>query len=101
MKDKVNAGLLALFLGAFGIQKFYLRKPGQGILYVLFCWTFVPMIASFIEAVQIFSLTDDQFDDRYNSRFLNRLEPLRAMRNSGTITLEEYEEQRHTIGEAP
>ena len=41
--------LLALFLGTFGAHHFYLRRNGLGIMYVLFCWTGIPTIASFIE----------------------------------------------------
>ncbi|POB12337.1 NINE protein [Sulfobacillus sp. hq2] len=97
MRDKVNAGLLALFLGAFGLQKFYLRKHAQGVLYVLFSWTFIPMIASFIEAIRIFSMTDDQFDDRYNTVFHDQLENLRALRNNGRITQDQFDAQRHAL----
>ncbi|HSY73271.1 MAG TPA: NINE protein [Alloacidobacterium sp.] len=48
-KDEVVGVLLALFLGTFGAHHFYLRRNGLGILYVLFCWTGIPTIASFIE----------------------------------------------------
>jgi hypothetical protein len=44
-KSKGLAGLLALFLGGFGIHKFYLGRTGMGILYLLLCWTFVPAIS--------------------------------------------------------
>ncbi len=48
-KDEVVGVLLALFLGTFGAHHFYLRRNGLGIMYVLFCWTGIPTIASFIE----------------------------------------------------
>jgi TM2 domain-containing membrane protein YozV len=35
MKSKLTAGLLGLFLGTFGIHKFYLGKTTQGIIYIL------------------------------------------------------------------
>ena len=41
-KSKAIAIILALFLGGIGIHKFYLGQAGQGILYLLFCWTFIP-----------------------------------------------------------
>src|SRR5208283_3486523 len=50
-KSRSIAILLAIFLGGFGIHKFYLNKPGQGVLYLLFCWTFIPAIAGLIEAI--------------------------------------------------
>lgn len=48
-KDEVVGVLLALFLGTFGAHHFYLRRNGLGVLYVLFCWTGIPTLASFIE----------------------------------------------------
>ncbi len=43
--------LLAALLGGFGIHKFYAGKIGMGILYLLFCWTFIPGMLGIIEAV--------------------------------------------------
>ena len=42
------AFFLCLFLGGFGIHKFYLDQAGKGILYLLFCWTCIPGILAFI-----------------------------------------------------
>jgi TM2 domain-containing membrane protein YozV len=56
-KNKVVAGLLALFLGGFGIHRFYLGQ-WWGIFYLLFCWTLVPSIVAFVEAI-VFFVTDD------------------------------------------
>jgi len=39
-RDEVVGILLALFLGAFGIHHFYLRRTGLGILYCCFFWLF-------------------------------------------------------------
>ena len=49
--NKVAYCLLAFFLGSIGIHKFYSGKVGIGIVYILFCWTFIPTIASFVEAI--------------------------------------------------
>jgi TM2 domain-containing membrane protein YozV len=48
-KDEVVGVLLALFLGTFGAHHFYLRRPGLGILYVLFCWTGIPSVIGLVE----------------------------------------------------
>src|SRR5580698_4746598 len=48
-RDEVVGILLALFLGAFGIHHFYLRRNGLGILYCCFCWTGITAILGFIE----------------------------------------------------
>lgn len=52
-KNNTTAVLLALFLGGLGIHKFYLGQSGMGILYLLFCWTYIPAIVAFFEAFTI------------------------------------------------
>lgn len=64
-KSKTTAGLLALFLGGLGIHKFYLGQS-IGILYILFCWTFIPSIIAFVEAIMLFLMTEENFDRTYN-----------------------------------
>jgi TM2 domain-containing membrane protein YozV len=49
--NKVNYCLLALFFGWLGIHKFYSGKILWGILYMIFCWTYVPLIISLIELI--------------------------------------------------
>lgn len=60
---KVSKGLyiaLCLFLGGLGVHKFYAGKWGQGILYALFCWTYVPAVIAVIDLlVAIFKRSDD------------------------------------------
>lgn len=58
VKSKVTAGILGILLGGFGIHKFYLGKVGQGILYILFCWTYIPAIVGFIEGI-VYLTKDD------------------------------------------
>jgi TM2 domain-containing membrane protein YozV/predicted RNA-binding Zn-ribbon protein involved in translation (DUF1610 family) len=60
-RSRITAAILALFIGGLGIHKFYLGKSGAGIVYLLFCWTFVPAIVAFIEAIIYFTQTDEAF----------------------------------------
>ncbi len=66
-RDRVTAGILALLLGGLGIHRFYLSQPGWGIAYLLFCWTCIPPIVAFVEALILFFMSDREFDARYNS----------------------------------
>lgn len=66
LKSRSTAILLALFLGGFGIHKFYLGQPGLGILYLLFCWTFIPGLVALIEVVMLLFTSDQAFNERYN-----------------------------------
>ena len=65
-KNKLAAALLAIFLGGLGIHKFYLRKVGMGILYLIFCWTGIPAIIGFIEGIYYLCISAQTFNDKYN-----------------------------------
>jgi len=64
-KSKIVAGLLAIFLGGIGIHKFYLEKPLQGILYLLFSWTFIPALIAFVEGLIYLTMSDQAFAVKY------------------------------------
>lgn len=59
--------MLALLLGGFGVHKFYCGKIGLGIVYVIFCWTYIPAIIGFIEGIIYLSssMSDADFTRRY------------------------------------
>ena len=42
--------ILAVFLGGFGAHKLYAGKPFMFLLYLCFCWTFIPACVALIEA---------------------------------------------------
>lgn len=64
-RNRIVAVLLAFFLGGFGFHKFYLGKIFQGLLYLIFCWTFIPAIIAFFEAIIYLCMSDDSFADHY------------------------------------
>ena len=66
-KNRIAAALLAFFLGGFGVHKFYLGKIGQGILYLVFCWTAIPAIIAFIEGIIYLCESDERFETRYQN----------------------------------
>ncbi len=63
-KSRGVAIALAFFLGGVGAHKFYVGKPGVGILYALFIWTFLPMLFGAIEALQYLFMSDETFQKR-------------------------------------
>jgi len=64
-KSKITAGIFALLLGGIGVHKFYLGKPVQGILYILFCWTFIPAVIALIEGIIYLTKSDAEFRAKY------------------------------------
>ncbi|MDD9923297.1 MAG: TM2 domain-containing protein [Boseongicola sp.] len=64
-KTKGTAAVLALFLGGLGAHKFYLDRPVQGIVYLVFCFTFVPAIISFFEGIYYALMSEDEFQQKY------------------------------------
>jgi|SRR3954469_24107500 TM2 domain-containing membrane protein YozV/ribosomal protein L40E len=67
-RSKWLAGVFALVLGGLGVHKFYLGEVGWGILYLIFCWTFVPAVVGFIEGIMLFAMTDREFAEKYGNR---------------------------------
>ena len=65
VKSKTTAIILALLLGNIGGHKFYLDRSGQGILYLLFCWTFIPALIALVEAIVYATTSDEAFHAKY------------------------------------
>lgn len=66
MKNKTTAGILALLLGGLGAHKFYLGRIFQGLLYFIFCWTFIPALIALIEGIWYLTMSDADFNARFN-----------------------------------
>ena len=64
-KSRIVAAILAFFLGGLGIHKFYLGQIGWGIIYLIFCWTFIPSIVAFIEFIIYLCTSDEDFARKY------------------------------------
>lgn len=64
-KSRALAAVLAFFLGGLGIHKFYMGKVRWGIAYLLFCWTGIPTIVSFVEAILYIFSDDTTFNNTY------------------------------------
>lgn len=76
MKKKLIAVLLAIFAGAFGIHRFYLKQPELGIAYIaLYIWLGrffgfpISAILGWYDAYKLMMMDEQEFDRRYNSYY--------------------------------
>ena len=49
--SKLTYVLLAFFLGGLGAHKFYSGKTLMGVLYLVFCWTYIPALIALVEGI--------------------------------------------------
>jgi TM2 domain-containing membrane protein YozV len=108
MKNRGVAIVLAIFLWGLGIHKFYLGKIGQGFLYLIFCWTFIPAFIAFIEWIIYATTSDADWQVQYaggihgprataDDILIEKMEKLNKLRDLGTLTPEEYEARKVTV----
>lgn len=120
MRNKWLAAVLAFFLGSFGIHKFYLGRTGWGILYLLFFWSALPGLVSFIEGILYLLMSEKDFNYKYNygemernlyemsslqhdldksdrKEVLEQLEQLNRLRISGALSEAEYQAQKRNL----
>ena len=64
-KSKLAATLFAIFLGSFGIHKFYLGDTKAGVIYLIFFWTVIPAIIGFIEGIIWLTQSNEQWLAKY------------------------------------
>lgn len=64
-KSRSMAVVLAILLGSLGLHHFYLNRPGLGVLYIIFCWTFIPAILGFLEGICYLMTSEKVFQQKY------------------------------------
>lgn len=117
MKDKITAALLAFFLGAIGVHRFYLGQSGLGLAYLIFCWTLIPAIIAFIDFIIFLTMSKENFDLKYNRAYFPNqvinnyvptaptppkdtaaeIERLYGLKEKGIITQTEFEEAKRKL----
>ena len=55
-----------MLLGGFGLHKFYLGSIVWGVIYLVFCWTFIPAGVAFLEGIYYLTLSDEEFSRKYD-----------------------------------
>ena len=67
MKNRGVAIVLALFLGPFGIHRFYVGQIAWGFIFLIFCWTFIPAIFGIIDVFRWAFMKEETFQARYST----------------------------------
>ncbi len=65
-KRKTTAVALAFFTGWLGGHKFYLGESTAGFIYLLWFWTFIPLLISWYEAIVLLEMSITSFNMTYN-----------------------------------
>ena len=65
-KSKMTAALLAIFLGSFGLHKFYLGQVTWGLLYLFLFWSSISMVLGFVEGIYYLTMSDKDFKTKYS-----------------------------------
>lgn len=106
MKEKSTTVLLAFFAGGLGGHHFYLGNTGRGLLYLVFCFTFIPSFVALIEGIQFIVMTQDEFNIKYNQDFLvqpsssekyENLERIANLKEKGVLSEEEYQQEKQKL----
>ena len=66
-EKKLAAGLLGIFAGIFGANKFYLGYINQGLIQIVLnvCTCEAASVIPFIEGIIYLTMSDEQFDQTY------------------------------------
>lgn len=100
MKSKTTAGVLALFTGGFGGHRFYLGQIGLGVLYFLFCITFIPALIAVIDMIVFFTMSEENFNRKYNPGYTGPVSPIGSINvNVGNNHYNNVAEQLHKLAE--
>lgn len=99
MKNKMSAGLLGIFLGAFGIHHFYLGNTNKGLLYLLLSvftgvGAMVFGIIGLVEGIMYLCMSDEEFENalQQNGAEASDKTQIKASINNDNLTksLEKY-----------
>ena len=65
-KSRGLAAILAFVTGGIGLHRFYLGNWMAGLVYLMFCWTFIPTLIGWVEGVRYMLMDDFDFEARYS-----------------------------------
>lgn len=110
MKNKIVAALLAIFLGCLGILNSIQAKGGKELYILVTVFTLgiagiIIAIISLIEGIILISMSDKEFDMKYNKQYMSAnqdsnyrdnyiddIRKLHQLKEDGIITEQEFED---------
>lgn len=60
-KNRMTAAILGLILGGLGAHHFYLGNTLKGVIYLVFCWSYIPALLGLIEGIMLLTQSDEDF----------------------------------------
>lgn len=60
-KNRLTAAILGIILGCIGAHHFYLGNNLKGVIYLIFCWTYIPTLLGIIEGIMLLTQSDEDF----------------------------------------
>ena len=95
--DWVVCFILVIFLGFWGVHRFYVRKIGTGILMIftfggLGIWWFIDLIM-----IGTASFRDNKVDQNFNVNVASELRELSSLRDEGIITEQEFKKKKKEL----
>ncbi len=115
MRQKKVAILFCFLLGGGGGHKFYLGEYFLGLVYLIFCWTFIPALISIVDLVNLILISPEDFNSKYNegkpapgfdffgeaqndlASSVQTLEALARLHEKQIINADEFEKQKTKI----
>lgn len=68
VKSRIRAAIFAMTLGWVGVHKFYLGKWYWGILYAIFCWSYIPFFLGILDGIILFCTSNEKFEKKYKCK---------------------------------
>jgi len=93
MKKKTFVIVFAIFLGNFGLHRFYLGQHKKGFRYLLFCWTLVPAVVALVDAIIFALMSEADFFCKYNLKRIDRLGIRREKKTMDELHMKMVEEE--------
>ena len=108
ISKRIAFALFAILLGGIGVHKFYVKEYGWGVIYLLFCWTYIPAILGIVEGIMALCKTDEEFCETYgieddaitdnvNKDYLSELNSLNELKNKGILSEEEFTAKKRLL----